>query len=82
MVTDCDSFQEHLRAEVMLAEKRFETIRRSVFSLLDARGAVAGPELLAAADDLAEATRLYIGALRRFAHFTAHEAAKSVTRPA
>jgi hypothetical protein len=77
---DGDSFQEHLRTEVVMAEQRFATLRNSVFSLLDAPGGVLGPVLLAAADELAEATRLYIGALRRLAYFTANEAEKAAAK--
>jgi hypothetical protein len=68
------SFQTHLRREVDQTAKRFERAREKVFALTGGEEIEAGPALLEATEALSEEMHSYINALRRLAHYAAHQA--------
>jgi hypothetical protein len=71
-----DRFQTYLRTEMDSAGETFETARARVFALLNASDLVSRHALLGATEEMAEAMRLYLGAIRRFAHFAANHQAQ------
>ena len=67
------SFHGYLRLEVDNAEKNYELAKERVFRLTGGPEITDGPALLKATEELAEAMRIYISALRRLAHFASHQ---------
>jgi hypothetical protein len=67
-----ESFQTHLRQEVEVAGQRYEQAVNNVFALIGRPDVQLAPELLNATEELSEDLRLYTGALRRMANFTAN----------
>jgi hypothetical protein len=65
------SFHSHLRREVGDAGKRYEMARQKVFVLIGERP---GPRLAEATAGLSAALKAYVSALRRLAHYAAHQA--------
>ena len=66
------SFHVYLRGEVDNAEKVFQQARDRVLVLINGPEIEVGPKLSAAVEILSEALKLYINALRRLAHYSAH----------
>jgi len=71
-----DSFQTYLRSEMDGAGKTFETARARVSALLNASDRASRHALPGATEEMAEAMRLYLGSIRRFAHFAANQQAQ------
>jgi len=66
-------FHGYLRREVRSAAKSFEQARTRVLAMTAVPEPQISPALTEATEFLAEALRLYIGALRRLAHYSAHQ---------
>lgn len=73
MKASVEDFHSYLRHEVAAAGERYERATEQVFSITAGTVVKPGPRLLKATEDLGETTRLYLGALRRLAHFSAHQ---------
>lgn len=73
MKSKVDSFHDYLRGEMENAGKGFETARERLFALMNDEDPGAAQALPAATEELAEAMKMYIGALRRIAHYSAHQ---------
>jgi hypothetical protein len=74
MKSTVSSFHNYLRREVDTAGRRYERATEQIFALTEKSTVEADPKLLKATQALDESTRLYLGALRRLAHFSAHQA--------
>jgi hypothetical protein len=74
MESSLASFESYLRTEVDTAGDHFESARERVFALTIGSGITSGPTLLEATEVLSQAVTGYIHALRRLAHFAAHQA--------
>jgi hypothetical protein len=80
-----DDFQDFLRKEVITTGQMYDRAYESVRGLLNRRDVVNAREIADAAEELLKSGRVYIGALRRLAHFAAHEEQrrqKSMAQPA
>ncbi|HEY3835272.1 MAG TPA: hypothetical protein VGL72_01815 [Bryobacteraceae bacterium] len=66
------SFNVYLRGEVDNAEKVFQQAKDRVFSMTSGPEIEVSPKLLAAVEILSESMKLYMNALRRMAHYSAH----------
>jgi hypothetical protein len=73
MHSSVDDFHSYLHHEVVAAGRRYERATEQVFAMTNGPVVEPSPRLLKATQDLGETTRLYVGALRRLAHFTAHQ---------
>ena len=71
-----ESFHAYLRDEVAAAGRRYERATEQIFAMTAGPTVKHAAGLSKAAEDLNETTRLYLGALRRLAHFSAHRAAR------
>lgn len=69
-----ETFMDYLRGEVEAAEKRYDRVLATLLSAEDPRG------LPGTSEELIEATRIYVGAIRRMAHFVANRAQNRAKR--
>jgi hypothetical protein len=67
------SFQGYLRLEVANAEKQFEQAKAKVFALIGGPEEAPDPALLEATEFFSQNMQAYINALRRLAHYSAHQ---------
>ena len=74
------SFQGYLRLEVANAEKQFEQAKEKVFALTGGPVVAPDPALLEAAQSFSQDMKAYINALRRLAHFSAHQSERAEQR--
>lgn len=68
-----ESFHSYLQGEMEEAGKVFEIARERVFALMNDPTPRAAQALPAATEEMEEAMKTYIGAMRRIAHFSANE---------
>ena len=80
MQTHQESFVTYLRSEVDAASDSYEQARHRVLELVNAPPNEAGPALLGATELLSKEMLTYTAALRRLAHYAAHENRKSIQR--
>jgi hypothetical protein len=69
-----ESFDGFLRQEVETAGKCYERAKREVFAMTGSEEIRPDPALLQSIEVLSEAMKVYINALRRLAHYSAHQA--------
>jgi hypothetical protein len=77
MQSPLEDFRLYLRREVASAQTEYDTARIRVLAFTEDRDLTPGPAFDHALADLLEATRIYVGAIRRLAHFAANDKAKS-----
>jgi hypothetical protein len=75
-----ESFQGYLRLEVVNAEKQFEQAKEKVFALTGGPKVEPDPALLEATQYFSQNMQTYINALRRLAHFSAHQSRRAEQR--
>jgi hypothetical protein len=71
------NFRGYLHGEVENAEKLYSQARDQFFGLTSGPQVEPSPHLLAATEVLFETTKVYICALRRLAHYSAHNSARN-----
>jgi hypothetical protein len=74
MTSPAASFYEYLLHEVNNAGENFERAKEKVMEQTAGPDFQPGPGLLEATEAFADAMQLYVNALRRLAHFAAHQA--------
>jgi hypothetical protein len=72
-------FHGHLRRDVDNAGKRFERATKKVLAMTTAPEPGSKPDLADAAEMLSSSMHTYVRALRRLAHYAAHQAPEHLT---
>lgn len=75
------NFRGYLRQEVDDAGQHYEQARVRFFALMGEPQFQPGPAVLEATEAFSEALRMYVGALRRLAHYSAHQGRRGSRKP-